>query len=220
MMIRQRMRSGAKAASKAKLPETVTLNSLLTAQWTPRAKDPEDLLVFVHKLQEQVKAAKLATGQSDAKTSEEEKELAEELGPEAEQMMSYSGEEEGDPNAPLVVYVAKISPEERAKAMAEAFQKAKTSAAEIARAAGVQIGALTALHSSGQSSGGSMYRYAGMYDGRMSRAMRNLMERRQSMDSEPAEDEAVGNDPAQVVFQFMANASFRMVAPGDKAKEK
>ena len=99
------------------------------------------------------------------------------------------------------------------RGLVEAFQKAKTSATEIARAAGVQIGPLTALHSASQGRGSSMYGYSGMYGGQTSRAMRTLMERRQSMDSEPAGDEAAGHDLGPLVHLAAHGAGARGVVP-------
>ena len=70
----------------------------------------------------------------------------------ADEVSMSSGEEEQQQEAkPRFAFVATVSDDERDKAAAEAFAKAKTHAARIAKAAGVTLGALVRL--SDQSSG-------------------------------------------------------------------
>jgi hypothetical protein len=67
-MVRQRMRaSGAKGGKVPKLPEVVSVGMTLTAQWPLEAKEPEQLLVTAHGLQQQLKAADLAGSKHKAK---------------------------------------------------------------------------------------------------------------------------------------------------------
>jgi uncharacterized protein YggE len=205
MMIRQRMQAGGGAAKLPKLPEVVNVVAMLTAEWPITAKDPEELFLTVQQLQGKVKGAKLAGGKEAEKLSPEEEELAEEMKGE---MGYYGGEEEFDPSTPMFSYVAKITEEDRTKAMAEAFQKAKADAQRIAAAAGVQLGPLAAL-----SSDTVRHMYPGYpdYGPQMSPGYRPMMERLRMPDGrENAEDEAVASDPAQVGLSVSANASFRL----------
>jgi hypothetical protein len=204
-MIRQRMRGG-KATKAAKLPESVAVAAMLSAHWPLEAKEPEAILIFVHKLQKDIKDAKLAGGDQQG-LSAEEAELAEEAGADAEQMMGRYGEEQGDPNTPMFAYVATISDQDRAKAMAEAFQKAKADAVRLAAAASVQLGPLASV--GGGTVGNARMDYNSMpYAG--NNPMREIMMRQMNVsdDGESRENEAVGQDPAHVTFVVNVTAAF------------
>jgi hypothetical protein len=181
---------------------------MLTAEWPLTTKDPEEVFLFVQHLQEKVKAAKLAGGKEAEKPSPEEDEMTEEMQAET----GFPGEEEFDPNTPMCVYVAKVADEDRAKALAEAFQKAKADAQRIAQAAGIQLGPLVGLGASGtgQFRGGWEYN-----DEPMSPAYRQAFERfRSTTFQEPNENEAMAQDPGHVTFNVVARATFSL------AKEK
>ena len=186
---------------------------MLTAEWPIAAKDPEELFLTVQGLQGKVKAAKLAGGKEAEKLSPEEEELAEEVGP----GFGPYGEEDFDPSTPGFTYVAKISEEDRTKATAEAFQKAKADAQRIARAAGVQLGPLAALSASVD----RRFDGPGYYDGPMPSGYRQMMERfRSSPPGESADDEAVATDPGQVAFSVSAHAAFGLGKPQEAAGAK
>lgn len=206
-MIRSRMRSGAKAR-KVKLPEIVTVTSMLTAQWPLPAKAAEDLFVMVQKIESQVKAARLATGKEADQQSEEEKELAEEMGSDFDQMMSF-GQEQADPNTPYFLYFAEIAPDERARALAEAFEKAKADGQRTARAVGVLLGVLADVTTTSTGGSESPYGYDGRFGSNMPRAMRQLLSEQQyQMRRENQENEASSPSPEGIVFQFTAMARF------------
>lgn len=216
MMIRQRMRGNRAAPKAAKTQPTVSLASFLTAQWPVEAKNSEELLLTVHKLQQKIKEAKLATGKDDEKKSAEEEELSEEM---AQESFGPS-EDRGDPNEPAIAYLAQVSAEERDKAMADAFQKAKTNAERLAQAAGVRLGSLSSLGGGFNSGSRMQYGYPSTYNV-MPRAMRAMMERGESPEQETRENQAVSSDPREVVFSFSAAATFRLATPaGKQAAEK
>jgi hypothetical protein len=215
-MIRQRMRGG-KATKAAKLPETVTVAAMLSAHWPLEAKDPETILLFVYKLQKDIKDAKLASGDEKG-LSAEEAELAEEAGAEgADPFSGRFGEEQGDPNTPMFAYVAMISEADRAKAMGEAFQKAKADAVRLAAAAGVQLGPLAGV--AGGTVGNTRIDFSNRYGG--SNPMQELMMRQMGdpEEGENRENEAVGQDPAHVTFVVNVTATFAL-ASGKPAEAK
>ncbi len=208
MMIRQRMRASGRTAKPPKLPQTVTVAAMLTAEWRLTTKDPEEVFLFVQDLREKVKAAKLAGGKEAEKPSPEEDEMTEEMQAE----MGFPGEEEFDPNTPMFLYVAKVSEEDRVKALAEAFQKAKADAQRIAQAAGIQLGPLAGL-SAGDTGG---FRGGSGYDDEpMPSGYQQTFERfRSMMFQEPKENEAMASNPGHVTFSVVTRATFSL------AKEK
>src|SRR5207253_1509744 len=61
--------------------------------------------------------------------------------------MHGGGVEEPKRGEPVFIFVAKIGDEEVARARAEAFKKAQQAAADLAKAAGAQVGSLRRLES-------------------------------------------------------------------------
>ncbi len=218
VMIRQKMRGG-KAGKAVKLPESVTVVAVLKAEWPLSAAEPEATFVAVHKLQEQIKEAKLAGGKEEGKLSPEEAELSEEMGAEMAMALSPYGEEQADPNTPVFLYVATIPDEERQKAMAEAFRKAKADAARLAQAAGVQLGPLVGVGGLGTHAGSTSY--GDPFDGFGSGRMRELLMRSMNpMEGESQEHEATGSDPGQVSFVFTVTANFALEKEPGKPNAK
>lgn len=214
-MLRGRMRSRGKGGKKVKLPETVTLMSVLTAQWPLAEKPAEELFITVQKLESQVKAARLGTGKEADRQSEEEKELAEEMGAELDQMMSYRGDA-GDPNTPYFFYVAQIPPEKRAQALAEAFQKAKADAQRMAQATGLTLGTLVNLMTTATTGGSEpSYQFQGRMGNEMPRAIQELVNQQHYPGRRGnREDEAMARRPDGIVYQFTVAASFAQAKAG------
>jgi len=213
-MVRQRMRaSGAKGGKVPKLPEVVSVGMMLTAQWPLEAKDPEQLLAAAHGLQQQLKAADLAGAKDKAKDAltPEEQELVEEgeAGMDATMPSSMEGQEV-EPGAPMFVYVAKISEEERNRAYADAFAKAKAQAAQLAQAAGAGLGPLVGL--SGQ--GGGSSEVENPYEGGMSSSYRYVLARqRNAAGQDQKENESVASDSGSITFRFHVRAIFALEKP-------
>jgi uncharacterized protein YggE len=139
-MMRMQMRGGRRAAPATSPAGAahVAVGAVVKAEWPISAKGGEELLMAAQDLQERVKAADLG----DTKTSSlEEQEVREESA-------GLDGNEQAPPpGQPVFLYVAKVSAEERAKVLADGFKKAKANAADLAKAAGAELGALRQLQS-------------------------------------------------------------------------
>ncbi len=161
---------------------------------------------MAQRIQEKIKAADLAGSKETAKLSAEEEEFEEE----ANQMAHrYGGEEPQQPGQPQFVFVATLSPQEGEKAMSEAVAKAKQQAAELAKAAGVQLGPLLGLSggSSGQTNLGNnpMVSY-GPYGGQdLLHQMLGLQ-----LGGNTEGPEAVSTDPGKLTFTCHVTAMFQL----------
>jgi uncharacterized protein YggE len=202
----ERMSSRGKKAPKGlKVPELVVVAASLTAQWPLVAETPEEMLLAGNAIVEKVKAADLAGAKDAEKLSPEEQEIAEEM-----MGMSGRGEEPLSVGQPNFVYVAAISEKDRRQALAEAFGKAKAQAAELAQAAGVQLGPLVSLSGNG---GGvndiSGDDYPGEYGMRQYR--RQMMTQQFGNDDGPLGGrESLGTDPHSLKFGFIVHAVFAL----------
>jgi uncharacterized protein YggE len=163
----------------------------LKAQWPLAGKSPEDVLVAAHELQEKVKAADLA----DMKTASLEEQEARE-----EQAGNDPSEQGPAPGEPVFLFVARISDEERAKAMADAFNKAKAQAQDLAKAAGAQLGALKQISGQVAPDVNAMQyqymqyaRYQGIYN---------------DVTNSGDANEAIGMQPGAVTTRVAVSASF------------
>jgi hypothetical protein len=112
--------------------------------------------------------------------------------------------------------MARISPEAQAKAMGEAFEKAKEDAAASARAARVERGALLRVENHVQatrdlSGPDSEYRQARQYGP----AVEADNEDGEGEEPRGAQSESIAAEPGQVAFQVTAIAVFRI---GESAK--
>jgi uncharacterized protein YggE len=120
------------------------------AEWTLSAKTPEELLLASDALQAKIKAADLGWPQN---RENRQSRLPGGSG------LSFPGislddELQTQSGTPFFQFVALISTEERDRALAEAFEKARASAARLAKAAGEQVGAVRNLKDVSQSSQG------------------------------------------------------------------
>lgn len=207
MMIRQRMRASGKATTKEadkSGPLTVSVN--LKAEWPLQAGSAEERLLRAHELQEKIRAADLAGQKADEQLSPEEQEAAEES--EEAQMRVYESNEGPKPGEPVFFYVCKIPDADRAKALAEAFAKAKAQAAQFAEAAGVTLGALRHL---GSGSGGALgmdYEDMSAYSNpTYARYVYPLLQRARASQGEVI-DEAIGVQAGTVTMRVSVSAAF------------
>jgi uncharacterized protein YggE len=205
MLVAQRLRARGKKAPPVTENAPVVVSASFKADLPLKAASPEDLLVVAAGLQDKIKALDLGGLKEFQRMSPQEEELAEEM----TDMRDEMDRGEIKPGEPVFVYVAKISEEDRAKAMAEAYQKARLEAGRLARAAGAEVGALK--HLQGQTVGApgsedspSPY-YARDYEYRMmlGRASR-------SADGEQSSTEAVGAQPVKVTFRVSVTAAFTL----------
>ena len=213
MMIAQRMGSrGKKAAKTAKPP--VVVSSLLTAEWPLEGETSEKLLLAAELLREKIKAADLGGAKEAEKLSPEEQEAAEETAEQMPQMIS-SDEETAEPGQPHVLFVAKISPKERQAAVVKAFARAKSEAADLAQAAGGELGRLVSLSASNPHDNVMQYGpYGPMGDDNPfgqngAYLMQRLLHQRAAGDDEPT-SEATGNSPNAMDFEFLVQATFKL----------
>jgi hypothetical protein len=181
----------------------------MVAGWPLESQTPEQLLLMVEGLQDQIKAADLAGAKAVEKLSPEEEEMAEE----ANQMManSYGGEQAAAAGEPQFVFVAVLPKAEREKAMAEAFARAKLNAAELAKAADVKLGPLVGLSGSWSGDTGfaeELYNRYGPPNGRD--FIRRFVGTQDGGDGAERSDETMNADPAALKFTCHASAQFQL----------
>ena len=126
-------RSRQRSVKSEKKPQMATVFYTAKAEWALKAGTPEELLIGAYTLAEKIKAA--APGKKDAKAlTPEEQEILEEA-----QGMNQGA---ANPADPVFQYICKISEEDRAAALADAFRQATADAARMAKAAGSELGHL------------------------------------------------------------------------------
>ena len=132
-----------------KLPTLHTAMTVLRAEWPLADEGPEWLAATVADIQEKVRTADLGSKKTKQNLSAEERELLEEAQMGMTPIPPYipSPSMHSSLTGPEFVYVAKFSDAQRKKALAEAFAKAKSEAAELAAAAGMRLGPLFSLSS-------------------------------------------------------------------------
>ncbi len=205
MVIEQMRNRGKKAPKGLQAPQTVTLSATLTAEWPLKPESPDKLLLLSQDIEEKLKADDLA-GSKEAETlAPEEQEFEEE----ATQMAGRFGQQEQPAGQPQFVFVAVLPKEDREKAMAEAFADAKKKAAELTKAAGVELGPLIGLtgHCGGQSNFGGFEGYDPT--GRM-QLLRQMIAQQTGEGPDAKPDEAMGTDPGALKFVCYATVLFQV----------
>jgi uncharacterized protein YggE len=195
-----RMARGGRGVPKAlDVPVSVSVTCTLTADWPLKYQTADELLVLSQQLQEKIKEADLCGVNEPKQLTPQEKELEEELAASGGDDFNQYGEPQAKPGEPSFMFVAAISQEERAAALAEAFAKAKQQAAQVAQAAGLKLGAL--IEVAGQSS-------ADFPEGLDPYTMYQLRHRGQQ-GVEANEDEATSPLPGPVTAVANVQAKFR-----------
>jgi uncharacterized protein YggE len=211
MMMAQRLRAGGrKPAKKEESKPPVSVTASLSAEWPLKAAAGEDLLLASTSLQDKIKAADLAGTKEQMPLSPEEQELADELGAEDLSAM-YGGDEEVKPGEPMFIFVTPIAEADREKALAEGFQKAKSRAARLAKAAGAELGALKSLNDS--ESDASDESYGSPYGGYNRQAYQMMQMMRGARGGLEELAEAIGAQPTNVVYRVTVTASFDLKQP-------
>ena len=163
-------------------------------------------------MREKVKAAELGGGKEAPKLSPEEQEVAEEMAAQTARNMG-SDEEQAKPGEPHFLFVARLSPQDRQTALAEAFAKAKAQAAELAKAAGAGLGPMTGL--SGEAERRHERLQSPMQD-TTATADRGeyefLQQIAQAAGGEEQQGEALAPRPDGIGFDFVVNATFAIEA--------
>jgi uncharacterized protein YggE len=204
MMIQARMGGGRAKKTAKKAAPPVVVSSRLTAEWPLKGKDTESLLLEISQLQETIKAADLAGKKDLEKLGGEDEELSQELEGMAEG--PYGGDpSQGQPGTAAFTLVSKLTPQDRAGALADAFKKAKTQASEIAEAAGTKLGPLRQLGSLAQQGGeadSTSAQWQAYYQ-----AMGGGRGAMPGTESE-TDSEAQGTQPGEVTYRVTVTASF------------
>lgn len=202
-LIAQRVAQGASVPKGLKPPTTRKVSCTLSVRWPLEYDSPEQLLVQADAVREQVVTADLAGKKEKKELSPQEEELQEELA-QLQSQYGYGGQQTS-PDEPKFVYVAIITVDERKKAMADAFVKARDKATQLAAAAGVKLGTLVEL--SGEGSGISFdpteeLGYSPYYAYQMAMAGQTP--------STKKDNEASSLKAGEISFQFHVQAKFRL----------
>jgi uncharacterized protein YggE len=203
-LVAQRMGQGKKTPKGLQAPESVTLGCTMTVEWPIAAKTPDEILLESQALKQKIKAAELSGKKEAEKLTPEEEEMAAEMA----EMARNQGEDPQAASEPQFLFVARITEEERQKAFAEAFAKAKKNGEELAKAAGIELGALVGV--AGQGRGSQSYAddsYGGYSSSYYQRQMRM---QQLADDPDQQSNESVAADPDSVAFTFGMSAVFKM----------
>jgi uncharacterized protein YggE len=202
MMVRDRIAKKGKDDPKNKPPPPVFVAAILKAEFSLPAAAAEELLLLSHDLQEKIKTADLA-GMKDLKpASPQDEELAEE-GRDPRTMGMDGEPQRGEP---VFLFVSKIPDEVYAKALADAFAKAKRDAGQLARAAGAELDTLHNLQNASRATGAEM-------DDEMAYRMAIYRQRGYSGTFETGYDQehvALGAQPGKATFRVTVTASFHL----------
>jgi hypothetical protein len=199
MMMAQRGRAGKKKSTKTAVPVSVACT--LEVDWDLAGSGAE-LLLAAHQLEGKIKAADVGGAQEASQLSPEEQELLEEM---QEGFNAYGNPSELKPGEPVFAYVSRISDEDRDAALQSAFRKAKDQAALLAKAAGLQLGAVRSLSTYGSNSWNSGHRNDYARIQRMQMAFGSLDD---DNGQAPLGAEAIGTSPTAVKHVITVTASF------------
>ena len=192
---------GKKPPAKPKEAPPVVVSCNLKAQIRLTAPNPEEMLILTHGLEERIKAADLGGTKAIKQGGPQEEELAQE-----EMQGMVNGDEQRVRGQPFLIYVSKLSDEERIRAVREAFKRAERQAGELAGAAGLVLGPVYKLEET-QITNNDVempmeYVYSQMGGMRMQQASFGVDDKNTI--------EAMGARPAKVVYRVGVAASFEM----------
>jgi uncharacterized protein YggE len=133
-MAQVRTRGGQQpTTSPAEPTEPVKVLATLRVDFPLTGQNNDELLQAAHDFQTKIKEASLAAPKTAAEAEE------------AEEDESNSSNGAPPPGTPYFEYVHKVTDEERAKATADAFARARDDAARLAKAAGAELGPVQSL---------------------------------------------------------------------------
>ncbi len=125
-------------------------------------------------------------------------------------MYGGGGDDEMKPGEPIFVYVGKISPEDRSRALAAAFAKARQEAEQLSKAAGAELGPLQSLSEGGAMGGNpQIYGFTDYYSSSRSQVVMRAMAA-QGAGGEADPNEALGAQPGDVRLAVSVSASFQL----------
>jgi uncharacterized protein YggE len=143
-MMQQMMARNQRPASTQ--PAGVTISTNLTVEWPLAPASADDALATAMGLEDKIKAA-IPKGGADAAKTPEEQEIAEEMA------AQQNGAETSKPDEPQFTFVHRLSDDERAKLMAQAFTDAQARGRRLAAAAGKELGEVTNIATSSGDAG-------------------------------------------------------------------
>jgi hypothetical protein len=205
MMMAQQMRQRGKK-KKAEIVFPTVIAAQLTAEWPLSGKSVDEILILSHDLSEKIKAADLSGSKKSEKLLPEEEEVMEES--EAASQFSRYNQGNEKPGEPVFLYVSTIPAEIQEKGFADAFQKAKTNAAGLAKSADASLGRLLSLRKDETFSpfdSENLRGYGGEYGQYMALA-------RMSGNMRSSATEAVGPTPDKTEHRIKVAATFELRA--------
>lgn len=203
MVIEQLRSRGRRAAERKEKAEPVTVGQQLTAEWKLDPAEADQMLVRIHELKQKISDGDLSGFNELNAKSEEDEELAEELG-EMAQMYNYD-DGQSRPGQPVFMFVVRFSEEEKQKAMADAYPSAQKQATQLAKAAGRSLGTLVQINSHGASNATSNLYNSGYsnYD-----AFAYQIMQQSALTAGENSDESISLEPDAVRWQVSVSASF------------
>jgi uncharacterized protein YggE len=207
MMAQQMNRRGKKKKGEVVYP--TVLVAQLTADWPLAGKAPDEILMLSHELSEKIKAADLSGSKKSEKLLPEEEEAMEES--EGANIQRYSQGNE-KPGEPVFVYVSTVPADAQQKGLAEAFQKAKESAAQLAQAADGSLGPLRSLRRDDTATEAfDMSNFRG-YGGEYGQYFSLIAGMRQGNAARAKGTEIIGPSPEKIEHHIRVVASFELRA--------
>jgi uncharacterized protein YggE len=173
----------------------ITAMCMIKAEWTLKTDTPEAMMLAAQEIRDKVKASKLLESQLSPAAAEAAEEAA--------AMMDRG--DGGAGSDPIYLFVASVTDAEQAKAMSEAFAKAREAAGRLAKAAGAELGTLRSLE--GQSTYDPEEAYA-MQEYAGSAYYRQMMMQTRGMGGDARE--AISSKPGKVSLQVAVHASFTL----------
>ena len=192
-MVMAQMRSRGKKPPKGlQTPQTVTVTSTLTAQWPIAADSHEKLLLTAQDIQDEDQGRRSGRQQRGGKTLARGRRIRGRSRARRPINPATRGPADRQPQFVFVAVLPKAGPPEGHD---RGVAKAKEQAAELAKAAGVELGPLVGLAGgcTGQVNMGEENQYGGMYPGR------RMFLQQAAEDVAGKPDESVGTDPSATV---------------------
>ncbi len=205
MMMMMAQNGGRKPPQKPKEAPPIVVACPLRAEIRLQAPNAEELLLLAQSLEEKVKAADLGGTKLMKQASAQDEEMAQ------EQMEDPNQPKRGEP---IILYVSKVSEDAEAKALAEAFLRAKRHAGQLAAAAGSLLGPLHTVSDTTGMSGPDVEDNWMMQSPYHYPMMQQMWARaRAGMSTDKQQTEAVGLAPTKVVYRVSLSASFELRRP-------
>ena len=204
MLIAQRRSQGQKAPKGLLTPDVYHVNCTMTVEWPFAAKTAEEILLESHALVQKIKTAELIGKKDTEKLTPEEEEVAEEI---AEAAESEDGKNRKSLPSHNFVRGAAVPEEDRQKAFADAFAKAKKNGEELAKAAGVELGpvvAIAGIETGNQNTETETYASTPWANGL------HRVSPPSPTTAEQQSNESVGVDPDSMKFTYSLNVIFKM----------